>query len=105
MNKEIEEMVRVIQQEEFLGGLVGFEKRVAERLLAAGYRKQRVGQWVEDAPTVDAVEVVRCKDCKHSQQVGSFGCFCSNIQAPWFNDEYEIHMDLDDFCSYGERRE
>ena len=46
MNKEIEEIVQVIQQEKFLGGLVGFEERIAERLLAAGYRKQRVGEWV-----------------------------------------------------------
>ncbi|MEE0178303.1 MAG: hypothetical protein U0I25_00920 [Oscillospiraceae bacterium] len=49
------------------------------------------------APTVDAVPVVRCKDCKHYKP-----------------DEYECGCDFagglpyvkaDDFCSYGERRD
>jgi hypothetical protein len=52
---------------------------------------------LEKAPTVDAVEVVRCKDCKHYKP-----------------DEYECGCDFagglpyvkaDDFCSYGERRD
>ena len=51
---------------------------------------------LEKAPTVDAVEVVRCRDCKHYKP-----------------DEYECGCDFagglpyvkaDDFCSYGERR-
>ena len=53
---------------------------------------------IEEAPTVDAVEVVRCKDC---------------IYATGYSDE--IYCDgpigvfgtvgFNDFCSYGERRE
>lgn len=52
---------------------------------------------LEKAPTVDAVEVVRCRDCKHYKP-----------------DEYECGCDFagglpyvkaDDFCSYGERRD
>ena len=55
---------------------------------------------IDDAPTVDAVEVVRCKECKH-----------------WTYDGYHKHhycshkMGLryicpeKNFCSYGERRE
>ena len=54
---------------------------------------------VECQPTVDAVEVVRCKDCKNCDDEG----FC------WYW-KYEPGMrpntvDADDFCSYGERRE
>lgn len=41
------------------------------------------------APTVDAVEVVRCKDCK-SWKNGD--CYRQELTRP------------DDFCSYGERR-
>ena len=41
-------------------------------------------------PAVDAVEVVRCKDCKY----WDFGdCFRQELTRP------------DDFCSYGERKD
>ena len=43
--------------------------------------------WFQDAPTIDAVEVVRCKDCKTYET--DYMCF---FRKP------------DDFCSYGERR-
>lgn len=49
---------------------------------------------VNTAPTVDAVPVVRCKDCKHHNKPGLGWC--------------EVHLDrenLDDFCSYGKRKE
>jgi hypothetical protein len=55
---------------------------------------RRFAEMVEDAPTVDAVEVVRCKDCKRYSQSGLCNLYC-NISLP---------MNPDDFCSYGERR-
>lgn len=65
---------------------------------------------VEDAPTIDAVEVARCKDCKHGEfeeENRMWACMrCA---------EYDEHLDIftgfidyhneDHFCSYGERRE
>lgn len=58
------------------------------------------------APTIDAVEVVRCKDCKHWRkkdfQAGNdvdymeFGGLCPNSRFA----RYES-----DFCSFGERRD
>ena len=53
---------------------------------------------LKDQPTVDAVEVVRCKDCKYSFKNNGHnkkGCPI-NDASTW--------MDDDDFCSYGERR-
>ncbi len=58
----------------------------------------------ETIPAADVVEVVRCKDCKY----GDFYCgsiLCGNAHAPWYNDEFDATMELDDFCSYGERKE
>lgn len=50
---------------------------------------------VECAPTVDAVEVVRCKDCKFFVKAKDwFAC------QKWYMD-----IRKDDFCSYGERKE
>lgn len=59
---------------------------------------------IKSAPTADVVEVVRCKDCKY----GDFYCssiLCGNAHAPWYNDEFDATMELDDYCSYGERKE
>ena len=64
---------------------------------------------IADAPTVDAVEVVRCKDCKHSilpseltQRYGKPGTLtCHNRYAPC----NRRNVSGDDFCSYGERRD
>ena len=51
---------------------------------------------IADAPTVDAVEVVRCFECKHlmfSDCYGECGKGHMGIVSPY------------DFCSYGERKE
>ena len=53
---------------------------------------------IKNAPTVDAVEVVRCKDCRHYGRIkGLLGLRC-DLQG-------EQIWCKDDFCSYGERRE
>ena len=55
---------------------------------------------VSEAPTVDAVEVVRCKDCKHyvdsPYDNGDMMCDC---WGEW------IFPNDDDFCSCGERKD
>ena len=50
------------------------------------------------------VQVVRCKDCKHSKIIGSFGCVCNNAKTPWINDDFDVYMNQNDYCSYGEKR-
>lgn len=47
---------------------------------------------VNEAPTVDAVEVVRCGECKH---YGTSGCAM---------DAFSFDVTEESFCSYGERR-
>lgn len=49
---------------------------------------------VADAPTVDAVIVTRCKDCRSYNKPKTGWC--------------EVHLDRehpDDFCSYGKRKD
>ena len=53
-------------------------------------------QIVAELPTVDAVEVVRCKDCKHRED--GLCTLESVYDYPWY------YTKDDDFCSYGERR-
>ena len=71
-----------------------FGKTIISQILES-YQKA-VFDEIVDAPTVDAVEVVRCKDCKHSQPCGeSRQCL----------HPYGLNVcDGKDFCSYGERR-
>ena len=51
------------------------------------------------APAVDAVEVVRCKDCKYSY----CNKYCTNEQ--WKDNGATVTIEADDFCSYAERKE
>lgn len=46
--------------------------------------------------TIDAVEVVRCKECIHYESDGGAMMIC-NVT--------DMVCDNDDYCSYGERRE
>lgn len=55
-------------------------------------------------PSVDAVEVVRCKDCKHYDSHGYKICKLHSVEASQFGSGENIYMERDDFCSYGERR-
>ena len=52
---------------------------------------------LKDAPAVDAVPVVRCKDCKHYFYSSfSMGMKCKHDGLEWGKD---------DFCSSGERKD
>ena len=54
---------------------------------------------VRKQPTIDAVPVVRCKDCKYWQD--NNGGY-PNDECRWGKNETP---DADDFCSYGERKD
>ena len=58
-----------------------------------------------DAPSVDAVEVVRCKDCKHFDLYGCWICTMHSLKETEDESGANIYMTPDDFCSYGERKE
>ena len=54
---------------------------------------------IEQAPTVDAVSVVRCRECKQGE-----------VDDPDFPDQYYCHAGCgwnngDFYCAYGEREE
>lgn len=55
---------------------------------------------VKKAPAVDAVEVVRCKDCKHSYKGSPHGLMC---ECPVGGQNTSL-LGGDEFCSCGERR-
>ena len=59
-----------------------------------GYAKS----FIDDAPTIDAVSVVRCRECKHCDPENGHCDHPMGTAAP-------LKRKPDDFCSYGERKE
>ena len=55
----------------------------------------------EAQPTVDAVEVVRCKDCVDSEVIPKE---MQNV-GEWFCNYWCAEMHEDDYCSCGKRRD
>ena len=76
------------------------EKRLIDaNALIAEYDRVHIGEpgkarkLMEDAPTVDAVEVVRCRDCKYHEDTNVIGFEHCCL--------YDLTMRHNDFCSYG----
>jgi hypothetical protein len=65
---------------------------------------------IDNAPTVDAVEVVRCKDCVHSiwdEENEMWKCIESAEYDPNFGDYmgWVSYHNADYYCAYGERKD
>ena len=77
--------------------ITAFEKEV-EQSTYSYFNLDEIVDEIIHAPTVDAVEVVRCKDCKHFGGHGACYCHAADENGT------PIFVREDDFCSYGERR-
>ena len=93
--------MRLIDADALMNVIRQHEYRLATKQGSIDYGMFTLGiqQAVDEQPTIDAVPVVRCKDCKHYE-----------IHKPKVLENYErngylIPMKPDDFCSYGERKE
>lgn len=94
--------MRLIDAEELHNALRKQQRWIVKRegFTNEGYSYDQVHFAIDNAPTVDAEPVVRCKDCKYGEPNGQYGCKCYHHQL------YEAHeMSPNDFCSYGKRRE
>lgn len=56
---------------------------------------------IDEQQTIDAVPVVRCRDCKYARMTYDGECKYCDI---WFPDEAE-YMDGDYYCASGERKD
>ena len=99
--------MRLIDADAFLKDILtaGIGKTIIE------YSESDIGHMIRKRPTIDAVPVVRCQECKHFGHYGKTSLFINgkNIKAGWcqrricYDEEYR--MTAGDFCSYGERKE
>ena len=55
------------------------------------------GEKKDEQPAIDAVPVVRCKDCMYLEE--------EIPDTLWYCSVHEDNSDLDDFCNYGKRKE
>ena len=60
--------------------------------------------YLEQTPAVDAVEVVRCRDCKHYYDYGVNRDYCCH-RSKWGKQVFDVKFKADDFCSYGKRKD
>ena len=60
---------------------------------------------IDEMPAADVVEVVRCKDCKYFNHK-ELECRCDGIvQDLADSGSFRLNFYLDDYCSYGVRKE
>ena len=79
--------IRVERQYKDCHGYSGNKKAIYREAILA------VKSILHSAKPIDAVPVIRCRECKYRSKDG-----CPIIDA-------DIWMDDDDFCSHGERKE
>lgn len=69
-----------------------------------GYRGM-IESEIENQQTVDAMPVVRCKDCKHyKKEIKCVGGYYSGCDE-WLDEGCESPVDEDGYCSYAERKD
>lgn len=72
---------------------------IQETLYRRGFKtRQDIEEWLNNAPTIDAVPVVRCRDCKQGE-----------IDGPDFPDQYYCRAGCGwnnggFYCAYGKRK-
>ena len=93
--------MRLIDADELMDVIRQHEYRLATKQGSIDYGMFTLGiqQAVDEQQTIDAVPVVRCRECKQGE-----------IDDPDFPDEYYCHEGCgwnngDFYCAYGERKE
>ena len=87
--------MRLIDADAFLKDILtaGIGKTIIE------YSESDIGYMIRKRPTIDAVPVVRCRECKHSSYDEIFG-------NRWCNSNSGCRKVKDDgYCDLGERKE
>lgn len=61
--------------------------------------------WIEDMPTIDAVEVVRCKNCKYGSEDYPKNIFPDATEETYSCEHSTYSHDKDFYCKYGEKEQ
>ena len=93
-------MARLIDSDALMDVIRQHEYRLATKHGSVDYGMFTPGiqQAVDEQPTIDAVPVVRCRECNHCDPENYHCDHPMGTSAP-------LRRKPDDFCSYGERKE
>lgn len=102
--------MRLIDADEFEDALENTEYDISPAYEPDGYSHKLICEVLEETPTVDAVPVVRCRDCIEFEEIGKY--LTNKGGTPFgycYHWQYEQGMspnevDGNAFCSYGERK-
>ena len=73
---------------------------IQETLYRRGFKtRQNIEEWLNNAPTIDAVTVVRCKDCIRRYDTDECP-MCFLIEGKYYE-----YTNENGFCDRGERKE
>ena len=92
--------MRLIDASALMDVIRQHEYRLATKQGSIDYGMFTLGiqQAVDEQPTVDAVPVIRCRECKHCDPENYHCDHPMSTGAP-------LSRKPDDFCSYGERKD
>ena len=76
---------------------IGIDAETGEEIMLATMNQ------IEELPTADVVEVVRCKDCKYYDD-GECEYHSESKEMRQY-ERWTVDVNENDFCSYGERKE
>ena len=99
---------RLIDADAFMNVIRQHEYRLATKNGSIDYGMFTLGiqQAVDEQPTIDAVPVVRCRECKHWKPSWSkAGNSFSDMEYIGGCEFTNYCRSESDFCSYGERKE
>nr|DAV53658.1 MAG TPA: hypothetical protein [Caudoviricetes sp.] len=90
--------MRLIDADEFEDALENTEYDISPAYEPDGYSHRLICKVLDEAPTVDAVPVVRCRECRYYAVPGATISFCIHRNGMKFTRD-------SDYCSRGERRD
>ena len=98
--------MRLIDADYVFAHLKPYEPSDEEWVVTGGTALRLIHNAVDNAPTIDAVPVVRCKDCKYYREsrVLAPNKFCFRLNHPTKPGKIGYNFADDDFCSRGVRR-
>ena len=87
-----------------LGDLDVLKAQLKKLPMMSNWGEAFIPRLIDEQPTIDAVPVVRCRECKHFNLITRE---CENELLSTDHEggaSYSLNFYDDDFCSYGERR-
>lgn len=98
--------MRLIDADKILARIKPYDESDESWACTGGTAIKLLYKAINEAPTVDAVEIVRCKDCVYHRELNQSEKEYYNENALICTNSYFLEstvVESDDFCRYGKR--